>query len=145
MKISTRVPILTLCFANERQTNVTIGSIIQFRQSLSYLRTPIPFSAAFGEASTREECIASSEAVYERLLKGISDQECLKFDCIALLALDKNGQFDEEKLKELIRLFRPDRDGNLSLLDFAKSVDTVYKELRLLRASIANSSRVSGG
>jgi hypothetical protein len=37
---------------------------------------------------------------------------------------------------------RPDREGDLSKLDFVKSVDTIYKEMRLLRASIASSSRV---
>ena len=42
----------------------------------------------------------------------------------------------------MVKLFRPDREGNLTLLDFAKSVDSVYKELRLLRASVANSSRM---
>ena len=41
-----------------------------------------------------------------------------------------------------VRLLRPDRQGNLSRLDFVKSIDTVYKQLRLLRASIANSAQV---
>ena len=46
------------------------------------------------------------------------------------------------KIKSLIRLFRPDRSGELTRLDYTKSIDTVYKELRLLRASIANSAQI---
>lgn len=49
---------------------------------------------------------------------------------------------DEVKLRHLIKLFRPDRDGSLTKLDFVKSVDAVYKEIRLLRAGLANSQRV---
>lgn len=66
----------------------------------------------------------------------------LSFDVIALQAIGKSGDLDGEKVKEFIRLFRPDSDGSLTLLDFVKSIDTVYKELRLLRASISNSSKV---
>jgi hypothetical protein len=70
------------------------------------------------------------------------DAKVLKFDTIALLAVAPNGDLDEDLALELIRFFRPDRDGNLTLLDFAKSIDTCYKELRLLRASVANSSKM---
>ena len=47
-----------------------------------------------------------------------------------------------EEMKDLIRLFRPDRNGDLTCLDFVKSCDQVYKEMRMLRASIANSGQV---
>jgi hypothetical protein len=30
-------------------------------------------------------------------------------------------------VKELIKIFRPQRDGSLSVLDFVKSVDTVVR------------------
>ena len=40
---------------------------------------------------------------------------------------------------DLVKLFRPDRDGNLSMLDFLTSIDSVYKEFRMLNASIQNS------
>ena len=45
-------------------------------------------------------------------------------------------------MKRLIRLFRPDRSGKLSKLDFVKSVDSVYKKFRMLRASIYNSGQI---
>lgn len=126
-----------------QQDHGNIGAIIQFRQSLTYLNSSMPFSVAFGLASTREECVAASEDVYNRLLLGMPGALVLKFDAIALLALHKNGELDEDKLRDFIRLFRPDREGNLTLLDFAKSIDVCYKELRLLRASVASSSKVS--
>ena len=47
-----------------------------------------------------------------------------------------------DKVKALIKLFRPDRKGFLTKLDFVSSVDDVYKDLRLFRASLANSSSI---
>jgi hypothetical protein len=123
--------------ARGKDSKAPIAAIIQFRSSLSYLNTSYPFSVAFGPAPTRKECVTSSEAVYHRLMG--SDQ-ILNFDAIASLAVRRNGDLDEVKLKTLIKLFRPERDGTLTLVDFAKSVDSVYKELRLLRASVANST-----
>jgi hypothetical protein len=56
--------------------------------------------------------------------------------------MDEKGGYNDAKIKSLIRLFRPERQGNLIKLDFVKSIDTVYKQLRLLRASIANSAQI---
>lgn len=66
----------------------------------------------------------------------------LPFSVFSVLALGDDGQLMTSKIKSLIRLFRPERTGELSRLDFIKSIDTVYKELRLLRASIANSGQI---
>ena len=73
------------------------------------------------------------------------DEKSLHFDTLALLALDDSGEIDERKAKDLIKIFRPDREGVLTLLDFLKSVDSVYKEFRLLQASIENSSQIDKG
>lgn len=70
------------------------------------------------------------------------DQDVLKFDVLALAATRSNSDLNVSALKNLIRLFRPDRDGKLSLLDFVKSVDSIYKEARLLRASVRNSEKI---
>lgn len=80
--------------------------------------------------------------MYDRLLLGSDDPDCLNFRVLAKLGIHSDGRIDQQKLKELIRLFRPDRDGTLSMVDFVKSIDTVYRELRLLRASVDNSSKV---
>jgi hypothetical protein len=65
----------------------------------------------------------------------------LHFDTLAILAVDHNT-IDQQKAKDLIRIFRPDREGGLTLIDFVKSTDAVYKEFRLLQASIENSSQI---
>jgi hypothetical protein len=65
----------------------------------------------------------------------------LGFEVLVPLAV-RDGELDEEILSKLIDLFRPDREGILTVLDFAKSVDTVYKELKMLRANVANASKV---
>lgn len=124
------------------QENTGIGSIIAFRQSLSCLNSSVPFTAAFGSATTRQECVACTEALYHLLLYATPGAKSLSFDVLALLAVRRNGELDEEILRSMIKLFRPDREGRLSLLDFAKSIDSVYKELRLLRASVSNSSKL---
>jgi len=123
---------------------------------------------AFGDVSNRDRAIVSSQEVYRRLLLRNPDRDVLSFDVLALAALRSNGTISQEKLKGLIKLLRPDRDGkficeggnllqlarefltharflltgNLHLLDFVKSVDAVYKEARLLRASIRNSEKI---
>ena len=106
--------------------------------------TDFPFSASFGLADTRENCVASAQDVYQRLLLRHEDENygVLKFDTFAVVALNRKGVLDTEKIKELIRVFRPNRDGSLNMLDFVRSVDSVYKELRLLRATVASSSKI---
>jgi small-conductance mechanosensitive channel len=75
---------------------------------------------------------------------GTPSEEVLPFETIALLALTDTSEIDQQKAKDLVKLFRPDRQGYLNVLDFVKSVDSVYKEFRLLIASIENSSRIDG-
>ena len=69
----------------------------------------------------------------------------LNFETVGLVALDDFGEIDPKKAKDLVKVFRPDREGNLTLIDFVKSVDAVYKEFRLLQASINNSSKIDQG
>lgn len=66
----------------------------------------------------------------------------LPFETLALLTKDDYGRINQEKAKELIRVFRPDRDGNIKKLDFVKSVDAIYKAIRLLSANVRNSSQI---
>lgn len=128
--------------------NISISAILQFRQSLAFMDLSFPFAIAFGLADTREHCIESSQDVYHRLLleDPLHAEGILDFSTLAVLAraddVFDDDVIDPAKMKDLIRLFRPDRDGRLSMLDFVKSVDTVYKSLRLLRASINNSSQI---
>jgi hypothetical protein len=126
----------------EEQESVSIASILQFRQMLAYMDDDYPFSLAFGLADSRVACVESAQVVYERLLSLTPDEVLLPFDTLAVLAKGKNGEIDCEEMKELIRLFRPERSGEISCLDFVKSCDQVYKETRLLRASIANSGQI---
>lgn len=120
-----------------------MGSVLQFRRALASMDTPYPFSGSFGLADTRDHCVASAQAVYERLmLKNRTVNGKLHFDTIAVLAVQRGGGLDQERAKELIRTFRPDRDGGISMVDFVRSVDAVYKELRMLRATVAASSKI---
>ena len=111
-----------------------------------------PFSISFGLADTRAHCVESSQGVYRRLMchNPKNTSGVLQFDAIASLAKSNDASTEEgekelvdaDKMKDLIRLFRPDRQGNLTMLDFVKSVDAVYKKLRLLRASISSASQI---
>ena len=55
--------------------------------------------------------IVSSQEVFETLLQRSTDLNLLKFDVLARVAEQQDGTLDLEKLKDLIRLLRPDRDG----------------------------------
>jgi hypothetical protein len=69
--------------------------------------------------------IVGSQDVFGKLMKRSAVLDALKFDVLAAVAKQADGTLNQEKLKRVIRLFRPDRDGNLSLLEFVKSVDVV--------------------
>lgn len=132
---------------NEDYRNVeamSIESLMHFRRAITHLRTGLPFSASFGPAGTREDCVTSSQEVFHRLMMISNSDEVLNFEVLALLGVKTDGTLDQNKLMELIKLFRPDRDGSLSMVQFVRSVDKVYKEVRMLRASIHNSSKVDG-
>ena len=121
--------------AEKTVDNISVSALLQFRRSMACLNTQFPFSGAFGLADTRENCIQSAQELYRRLLLNDPDQTELSFETLALLGLQSDGSLDQAKLKDMIRLFRPDRDGHFGILDFVKSIDTVYKEIRMLRAS----------
>jgi hypothetical protein len=107
------------------------------------LETDFPFSRSFGIAATRDKCVVNAQRVFERLRLKSPSEGVLPFDILAQIALDHHtGKLDEDRVTALIRVFRPDTDGNITLLDFARSVDAVYKELRMLRATITNSQKI---
>ena len=60
-----------------------------------------PFSLAFGPAETREACIESAQKVYERLLLRTPDQDRLPFDTIAVVALNRHGEIDQKRMKQV--------------------------------------------
>jgi hypothetical protein len=101
--------------------NVSIGAILQFRTSLSKLDSPFPFSYTFGKADTRDHCIRSAQNLYLRLLSHTPDTT-LHFNVLGLVALNPDSSLNQEKLKALIKVLRPGRNGRLSLIDFVKSV-----------------------
>jgi len=78
---------------------------------LSFLEGRYMFSIAWGDVSQRDRTVISSQEVYRRLLFRTPDLDVLKFDILALAAMRSNGTLNKDKLKDLIRLFRPDRDG----------------------------------
>jgi hypothetical protein len=129
--------------ANEREERkISIGAVLQFRQALTFMRTRYPFLPAFGLADTREKCVDNASKVFDRLMLRTPDRAELPFDTLALLAKNDDDVLDQHKAKLLIKIFRPDRSGNLSKLDFVKSADTIYKSLRMLSANVNNSSQI---
>ena len=114
--------------AERKVEYISVTALLQFRRSMACLHTAFPFSGSFGLADTRENCVQSAQDVYRRLLLNEPDQTELNFETLALLGLQRDGTLNQAKLKEMIRLFRPNRDGSLSILEFVKSIDTVYKE-----------------
>jgi hypothetical protein len=120
-----------------------VNALLKFRQSLTFLDTPFMFSYEFGLVDTRESCIESAQEVYLRLLLNDPNSDVLNFNLLATVAQHaKNGTFNDAILKDLISLLRPDREGNISMIDFVKSVDAVYKKARLLRASVKISQKI---
>jgi hypothetical protein len=65
--------------------------------------------------------VTSSQKVFEKLSR---NEEIVNFDIFRPLAEDENGDLDRKRMRHLVKLFRPSREGALSKLDFLKSVDT---------------------
>ena len=100
---------------------ISISSVLRFRNALNLIKNDYPFSYTFGPADTREACIESSQEVYRRLLMINPDnKQYLHFDSLAVITLE-DGVIDQQKAKDLIKIFRPDREGGLTVLDFVKS------------------------
>ena len=114
--------------------------IFRFRKALIFMDLNHPFSEAFGPASTRDDCIASAQAVYHRLLKLSPGSTVLSFSVLREAVLNDDGFVDSTKKKALKRLFRPDASNELTLIAFVQCCDNVYKRIRYFRAQVGNSS-----
>eukprot|EP00536_Pseudo-nitzschia_multiseries_P006518 jgi/Psemu1/255455/estExt_Genewise1Plus.C_1390082 len=123
-----------------KSNNLSIADIMNFRQALKYMDLDYPFSEAFGPASTRNEMITSAEAVFRRLIKLSRNSDTLNFSAFEFLFLNDDGEEDEKKKKKLTNMFHPDPNGDIQMLVFVQACDTLYRKLRLFRASVGNSS-----
>lgn len=71
--------------------------------------------------------------------RGIED---FHFESISVVALRPDGSLDQSKARHLVKLFRPDRNGDLTQLDFVRAIDRVYRDTKLLLTSFSNSAKV---
>lgn len=126
----------------DKMADPTIQDILQFRKALSFLDDTHPFGSSYGPAFSRDSCIKSAKSLYVRLLALSPGSPVLHFDCLAVLAYNHDGTFDDRKAKSLVRLFRPGKFDEVSLLHFVQSCDGVYKKIRFLRASVGNSTLI---
>ncbi len=125
------------------QLDFSVGSLLDFQRAIGVLDIDLPFSLAFGNAQSRKNGIESAQIVFRRLASKFKQHDTFPFvDVISGLACSSQSEFDRDKVVQLIRLFRPDRDGILSKSDFLKTVDTVYKNLRRLQLSFAAASTI---
>ena len=105
------------------------------------MRSEKPFSKTFGLADTRLNCAVSAQRIYRDLPYKDVQSGVLRFDAICN-HLAQRRNLNEKVLKKLIKLFRPERDGTLLMIDFIRSIDEVYKSLQCLKASIVGSSQI---
>ena len=134
--------LVCLYYIRIEQSGTSITKILEFRETLHYIRGKYPLSAQFGLADTRKHCLESSIKVFKRLLRKDPDSSVIHFTTIASLAVDEKGDFVKEKGRSLMHLFRPDRDGNITMLNFIQACDNVYKDVRTLTATINNSAQL---
>ena len=119
-----------------------LHDILQFKKAIAFMETDYPFSPTYGSAVSRKVCVKNAVKVYRRLQRYTPDQPVLPFDVIGALAYQEDGELDEDRAIDLLRVFLPDKDDTVSMLAFVQSCDNVYKQLRFLRASLSNSSKI---
>jgi Mechanosensitive ion channel len=130
-------------YDDEIDDGASVRNVLEFRNALAKLDKPYLLGIAWGDVSTRQKMVLNSQSVYWKLKRLSNDQrDGLKFDTIAGLCEQPDGTLHPDELKHLIGLLRPDRDGFLSLAEFVKSVDSVYKEAKLIHASVKNSEKI---
>jgi hypothetical protein len=122
--------------------DTTIRTILQFKETLNYMDTDYPLSVPFGKADTQKHCIESSEKVFNRLLMKTPESDKLKFETLLVVALNEDGTLDRGKVKTLKRLFKPSRNGDITLLDFIRGCHDVYKRIKMFRAKTLNSAQL---
>ena len=83
------------------QDQVSVSAVFQFKRALAHMETDFPFSASFGLADSRLNCVASAQEVYKRLLLSDPNFSTLEFETLATIALRRNGELDTEKVKDL--------------------------------------------
>ena len=101
----------------------SLKDILEFRQTVHLMQTDYPFSKLFGRADKREACVDSSTKVFKRLVDNQLGSANLKFDTLAKIVsptATKIEASDYQKLKRLITLFRPNKDKELSMIDFIR-------------------------
>ncbi len=95
--------------------------MLHVRRAVEFINGDYPFSPSFGSATTREECAKASQNLFDKLLK--KDEHVLTFDVLGKIARHLDGTNDRKKIMELVKLFRPNRKGEITKLDFVKSID----------------------
>jgi Ca2+-binding EF-hand superfamily protein len=100
---------------------VSTKDVHHFRRAVEFINRDYPFSPTFGKATTREECSQASQNVYEKLVNRRG--HVLNFDTLCKIAKNPDGTNNEKKVIELVKLFRPKRNGEITKLEFVKSVD----------------------
>lgn len=122
--------------------DTSIRTILQFKETLHYMDTDHPLSVPFGLSDTQKHCIESSEGVFRRLMMRSPESDKLKFETLLIVALNDDGSLDRAKAKTLKRLFKPNRHGDISVLDFIKTCNEVYKRIKMFRARTLNSAQL---
>ena len=100
---------------------VSTKDVLHVRRAVEFISSDYPFSPSFGSATTREECARASENIFDKLSK--RDEPLLNFDVLCKIARNVDGTNDRKKILELVKMFRPSRQGEITKLEFVKSID----------------------
>jgi hypothetical protein len=92
-----------LCFCPLSVKTVKTTDVLYFRRALGFVDNAFPFSPAFGRANTREECVQSSQKIFEKLQTG--RRHVLNFKSLCEITKSDDGTSDKMKIRDLISEF----------------------------------------
>ena len=127
---------------NYQWNDSSIRTILQFKETLNFLDTDHPLSTPFGIADTQKHCVDSAEKIFQKLRLKDPASETVKFDTILNIALDADDHLDMTKVKSLKKLFKPRSNGDISMLDFVRATNDVYKRIKMFRAKTLNAAQL---
>jgi hypothetical protein len=121
------IPTIIVIFGQQIYVQYVACTIIKAGSVCSFSPLSVSITGlAWGDVSTRDRTVVSSQEVYRRLLCYSPDPNFLKFDVLASVATKSDGSLDQDKLKNVIRVLRPDRDGKKFLAALFALLGSAY-------------------
>lgn len=122
-----------------------MSDILHLRQALMSISTDYPFSVAFGRVKSRKQCTEGSIRLYNKLLRRQKAGSELHLDTISCVVFCDDHMLDQDAARWILQTFPTSATGCISLLEFVRGIDELYKRMVILLKSMVNATAIDRG